>query len=66
MEVQTREWDLKHQIAKIMTEQAYPERLGRIILDAIKNATDGVGRVVVPIGTEEVHVDMSIPRSIPT
>ena len=60
MEVQTREWDLKHRTAGILTEQAYPERLGQIILEAIRNAKDGVGRLVVPIGTEEVHVDMSI------
>ena len=60
MEVTRREWELDRQAAEIMTRRELEERLGHIVLKAIRNASNGVGRLVVPIGTEEVHVDMSI------
>ena len=34
--------------------------LGRILLGAIRDAKDGTARFVVPVGSEEVHVRMSL------
>ena len=34
--------------------------LGRILLGAIRGANDGTSRFVVPVGSEEVHVEMSL------
>ena len=33
---------------------------GRILLGAIRAANDGTSRFVVPVGSEEVHVEMSL------
>ncbi len=60
MEVLKRERAMDEQEAMISMRQTLEQDLGRIILGAIGNAKDKTARLVVPVGSEEVHVDMSL------
>ena len=46
--------------AKMSMRQTLEQDFGRIILGAVAGARDKTGRFVVPVGTEEVHVEMSL------
>ena len=46
--------------AKISMRQTLEQDLGRIILGAVAGARDKTARFAVPVGTEEVHVEMSL------
>ena len=46
--------------AMVSMRQTLEQDLGRIILRAVGNAKDKTARFVVPVGTEEVHVEMSL------
>ena len=49
-----------HQDSIVSMRHTLEQDLGRIILEAIGNARDKTARFVFPVGTEEVHVDMSL------
>ena len=40
--------------------QTLEQDLGRILLGAIRGNKDGTGRFVVSVGSEEIHVEMSL------
>ena len=46
--------------AMMSMRQTLEQDLGRIILGAVAGARDKTGRFVVPVGTEEVHIEMSL------
>lgn len=58
MEVLERERVMDEQEAMISMRQTLEQDLGRIILRAVGNAKEKPARFVVPVGTEEVHVEM--------
>ena len=60
MEVLKRERLMDEQDAMASMRQTLEQDLGRIILGAIQGAKDQPARFVVPVGTEEVHVEMSL------
>lgn len=60
MEVLQRERIADEQNALASMRQTLEQDLGRIILRAIRGAKDRAARFVVPVGTEEVHVEMSL------
>ena len=60
MEVLEREGAMDEREAMISMRQTLEQDLGRIILRAVGNAKDKTTRFVVPVGTEEVHVEMSL------
>ena len=60
MEVLERERAMDEREAMVSMRQTLEEDLGRIILRAVGNAKDKTARFVVPVGTEEVHVEMSL------
>ena len=60
MEVLKRERLMAEQNAMASMRQTLEQDLGRIILGAIQGAKDQAARFVVPVGTEEVHVEMSL------
>ena len=60
MEVLEHERAMDEREAMISIRQTLEEDLGRIILRAVGNAKDKTARFVVPVGTEEVHVEMSL------
>ena len=60
MEMLRHEQALDEQAAVISMGQTLEQDLGRIMLRAIRGAQDGTVRLVVPVGTEEVHVQMSL------
>ena len=60
MEMLRHERNLDEQAATISMRQTLEQDLGQIVLRAIQSAKDQAARFVVPIGTEEVHVEMSL------
>ena len=60
MEVLRREQLMDQQNAMVSMRETLEQDLGRILLGAIRGARDGAGRFVVPDGSEEVHVEMSL------
>ena len=60
MEVLGREQLMDQQNAIISMRETLEQDLGRILLEAIRGAKDGTSRFVVPVGSEEVHVEMSL------
>ena len=60
MEVMARERVMEEQNAMVSMRQTLEQDLGRIILRAIQGAKDKAARFMVPVGTEEVHVEMSL------
>ena len=60
MEVLEHERLMDEQHAIVSMRQALEQDLGRILLGAIRDAKDGTARFVVPVGSEEVHVRMSL------
>ena len=60
MEVLKQERVMDEQNAMVSMRQTLEQDLGRIILGAIQGAKDQAARFVVPVGTEEVHVEMSL------
>ena len=60
MEVIGREQLMDQQNAIVSMRETLEQDLGRILLGAIRGAKDGPGRFVVPVGSEEVHVEMSL------
>ena len=51
---------MDEQNAIVSMRQTIEQDLGRILLRAIRGAKDGKARFVVPVGSEEVHMDMSL------
>ena len=60
MEVLEQETLIDEQNAVVSMRQPLEQDLGRLLLRAIRGAKDGTARFVVPVGSEEVHVDMSL------
>ncbi|MCY4623622.1 MAG: hypothetical protein OXC99_01230 [Chloroflexi bacterium] len=60
MEVLQRERHMDQQSAMVSLRETLEQDLGRILLGAIRGAKDGTSRFVVPVGSEEVHVEMSL------
>ena len=60
MEALEHERLMDEQNAIVSMRQTLEQDLGRIILRAVGNAKDKTARFVVPVGTEEVHVEMSL------
>ena len=60
MEVLKQERFMDEQNAMASMRQTLEQDLGRIILGAIQGAKDRAARFAVPVGTEEVHVEMSL------
>ena len=60
MEVLEHERLMDEQDAMVSIRQTLEQDLGRILLQAIRGAKDGKARFVVPVGSEEVHVGMSL------
>ena len=51
---------MDQQNAIVSMRETLEQDLGRILLGAIRCANDGTSRFVVPVGSEEVHVEMSL------
>ena len=51
---------MDEQNAIVSMRQTLEQDFGRILLGAIQSAQDGMGRLVVAVGSEEVHVEMSL------
>ena len=60
MEVLKHERLMDQQNAIISMRQTLEQDLGRILLGAMRSANDGTRRFVVPVGSEEVHVEMTL------
>ena len=60
MEVLEHERLMDEQNAMASMRQTLEQDLGKILLQAIRGAKDGKARFVVPVGSEEVHVAMSL------
>ncbi len=60
MEVLEREQVMDQQNAILSMRETLEQDLGRILLGAIRGAKDETSRFVVPVGSEEVHVEMSL------
>ncbi|MDE2861550.1 MAG: hypothetical protein OXP10_01365 [Chloroflexota bacterium] len=60
MEVLKQERFIEEQNAMVSMRQTLEQNLGRIILRAIRGAKHQASEFVVPVGTEEVHVEMSL------
>ena len=60
MEVLESERLMDQQNAIVSMRQTLEQDLGRILLRAVRGANDGTARFVVPVGSEEVHVEMSL------
>ncbi len=60
MEVLGSEQLMDQQNAILSIRETLEQDLGRILLGAIRGANDGTSRFVVPVGSEEVHVEMSL------
>ena len=60
MKVLEHERAIDEREAKSSVRQTLEEDMGRIILGAVAGARDKTARFVVPVGTEEVHVEMSL------
>ena len=55
-----REQLMDQQNAMVSMRETLEQDLGKILLGAVRSAKDGTGRFVVPVGSEEVHVEMSL------
>ena len=51
---------MDQQSATISMPETLEQDLGRVLLSAIRGAKDGTARFVVPVGSEEVHVEMGL------
>ena len=51
---------MDQQNAIVCMREPLEQDLGRILLGAVGSAKDGTGRFVVPVGSEEIHVEMSL------
>ena len=60
MEVVGREHLMDQLNAVVSMRETLEQDLGGILLGAIRGAKDGTGRFVIPVGSEEVHVEMSL------
>ena len=60
MEAMEHERLMDEQNAIVSMHQTLEQDLGRILLRAVRGARDGTARFVVPVGSEEVHVEMSL------
>ena len=60
MEVLERVRLLNQQQAIVSMRQTLEQDLGRILLNSVRGAKDGTAQFVVPVGSEEVHVEMSL------
>ena len=60
MEVLEREQTMDEQEAMISMRETLEQDLGRIILWAVGTAKDRTGRFVVPVGPEEIHVEIGL------
>ena len=60
MEMLEHERTMDVQNAMVSMRQTLEQDLGRILLEAIGRAKNGAGRFIVPVGSEEVHVEMSL------
>ncbi len=60
MEVLEHERLMDEHDAVVSMRQTLEQDLGRILLGAIRSANDGTQRFVVPVGSEEVHVEMTL------
>ena len=60
MRVQDRDWVRDQLSGHTTMERQLEQDLGRIVLDAIEGATDRTARFVVPVGSQEMHVEMSL------
>ena len=60
MEAMEHERLMDEQNAIVSMHQTLEQDLGRILLRALRGARDGTARFVVPVGSEEVHVEMSL------
>ena len=60
MEVLGHEQLMDQQNAILSMRETLEQDLGRILLRAIRGAKDETSRFVVPVGSEEVHVEMSL------
>ena len=60
MEVLERERIMDEWNVIVSMRQSLEQDLGSILLRAIGDARDGAARFVVPVGSEEVHVEMSL------
>ena len=60
MEILERERLMDQRYAVVSMRQTLEQYLGRIVLGAIRGANDGTSRFFVPVGSEEVHVEMSL------
>ena len=52
-------WDCDKAM-EVLGRETLEQDLGRILLEAIRGAKDATSRFVVPVGSEEVHVEMSL------
>ncbi len=60
MEIIERERIMDQQNAVVSIRQTLEQDLGRILLRAVRSAKDETGRFIVPVGSEEVHVEMCL------
>ena len=60
MEIQARERAIDEQYALVSVRQQLEQNLGRIIFGAIHGSKHNAASFVVPVGSEEVHVQMSL------
>ena len=60
MEVLGREQLIDQQNAMVSMRETLEQDLGRTLLGAIRGAKDGTSRFVVPVGSEEVHAEISL------
>ena len=60
MEVLGSEQLIDQQNAILSIRETLEQDLGRILLGAIRGAKDGTSRFIVPVGSEEVHIEMSL------
>ena len=65
MAVLEREQLMDQQNAILSMRETLEQDLGRTLLGAIRGAQDGTSRFVVPVGSEEVHVEMSLKPAQP-
>ena len=55
-----REQPMDQQNAIVSMRQTLEQDLGSILLRVVRSAKDGTALLVVPVGSEEVHVEMSL------
>ena len=60
MEIQSREREWDHRSGDAAVTEQLERDLGRMALEAIQNATDNTARFIIPVGSQEVHLEMSL------